>query len=99
MCGMSTGAGLSFPEELDTNNSISGLVLFNNSLYNLYSFVWKLVYLGKSFLSKIVYIKWKMVFFYIEHIKQYLLFSYPMNIINSEYSASLLVQILIERNI
>jgi len=39
VCGMDTGAGLSFSEELDTNDSISGLVLSNNSSYNLCSFV------------------------------------------------------------
>ena len=38
VCGMSTRAGSSFSEELDTNDSVSGLVLSNNLLYNLYSF-------------------------------------------------------------
>ena len=38
MCGMSTGAGLSFLEGSDIDNSISGLILSNTSLYNLYSF-------------------------------------------------------------
>ncbi len=47
-----TRASLSFPEGLDTDNSISGLILSNNLLYNLYSFVWESVYLKKSFLSK-----------------------------------------------
>ena len=35
---MSTKAGPSFPEESDTNNSVSELVLFNNLSYNLHSF-------------------------------------------------------------
>ena len=39
VCGMDTGAGLSFPERSDTNNSVSKLVLSNNLSYNLYSFV------------------------------------------------------------
>jgi len=38
MCGMGTEAGLSFPERLDTDNSISELILFNNLSYNLYFF-------------------------------------------------------------
>jgi len=59
---MGTGAGLSFLEELDANDSVSGLVLFNNSLYNLHSFTWELVYLGKSSLSKIACVEQKMVF-------------------------------------
>jgi len=62
MCRIGTGAGPSFPEKLGVNNSIFGLVLSNNSSYNLYSFVWELVYLGKIFLSKIVCMEWKMVF-------------------------------------
>ena len=41
MCGMSTGADSSFSEELGTNNYVSGLVLSNNSLYNLYSFIYR----------------------------------------------------------
>ena len=48
MCGMGTGADLSFSEELGVNNSVSRLVLSNNLLYNLCSFVWELVYLEKS---------------------------------------------------
>jgi len=44
---MGAGAGPSFPEGSSANNSISELVLSNNSLYNLYSFAWKLVYLGE----------------------------------------------------
>ena len=47
MCGMGTGAGLSFPERLGTDNSISELILFNNLLYNLYFFKWELVHLKK----------------------------------------------------
>jgi len=35
MYKIGTEAGPSFLEELDTNNSISGLVLSNNSSYNL----------------------------------------------------------------
>jgi len=42
--GMGTGAGLYFPKKLDTNDSVSELVLSNNLLYNLCSFVWELVY-------------------------------------------------------
>jgi len=52
VCGMDTRADPSFPEELGTNNSVSGLVLSNNLLYNLCSFAWELVYLGKSPSSK-----------------------------------------------
>ena len=44
---MNTGAGPSFPEKSGANNSVSGLVLFNNLSYNLYSFAWELVHLGK----------------------------------------------------
>ena len=62
MCGMGIGAGLPFSEESDTDDSVSGLILSNNLLYNLYSFTWKLVYLGKSFSSKIACMKWKMIF-------------------------------------
>jgi len=38
MCGMGTRAGSSFSKELGTNDSVSRLVLSNNSLYNLHSF-------------------------------------------------------------
>ena len=38
MCGICTGVGLYFPEELGANNSISELVLSNKSSYNLHSF-------------------------------------------------------------
>jgi len=47
MCRMGTGAGLSFPERLGTDNSISELILFNNLLYNLYFFKWESVHLKK----------------------------------------------------
>jgi len=53
VCGIGTGAGLSFSKELDTDDSVSGLILSNNLSYNLYSFVWKSVYLGKIFLLNI----------------------------------------------
>ena len=87
---MGTRASLSFSEELSTNSSVSELVLFNNLLYNLHFFAWELVYLGKGPLLKIACIEQKMVFPYICYIKQYLLSSYLMSIINSECSASLL---------
>ena len=88
MCGMDTGAGLSFPERPGINNFISELILFNNLLYNLYSFKWESIYLKKSSSSKTACMKQKIIFSCIWHIKQ--LFSYPMNIINSEHSISLL---------
>jgi len=62
VCRMGTRAGLSFPEELCANNSVSGLVLSNNLLYNLYSFAWELVHLEKSSLSKMACVEWKMIF-------------------------------------
>ena len=62
VCRMGTRTDLSFSEELDINNSVSRLVLSNNSSYNLHSFVWKLVCLGKGLLSKMAYIEQKMVF-------------------------------------
>ena len=62
VCRMGTRTGPSFPEELDTNNSVSKLVLSNNSSYNLHSFAWELVYLGKGLLSKMAYVEQKMVF-------------------------------------
>jgi len=65
ICGMGTGAGLSFPEGLDTDNSIFELILSNNLLYNLCFFAWKSVYLEKSFLSKIACVEWKIIFPYI----------------------------------
>ena len=78
-CGMSTGADPSFPEVLGANDSISGLVLSNNLLYSLHSFVWELVHLGKSSSSKIACVEQKMIFSCIWHIKWYSLFSYLMN--------------------
>ena len=39
MCRIGTGKGLSFPKELSTDDSVSGLILSNNLSYNLYSFV------------------------------------------------------------
>jgi len=38
MCRMGTKAGPFFPEELDTDDSISKLILTNNLSYNLCSF-------------------------------------------------------------
>ena len=38
MGGMGTGASPSLPEGPGSDNSVSGLILFNNLLYNLYSF-------------------------------------------------------------
>jgi len=38
MYGIGTRAGLSFLEELDTDNFVSELILSNNLLYNLHSF-------------------------------------------------------------
>jgi len=48
ICGMGTGASLSFLEGSDTNNSIFKLILSNNLSYNLCLFVWKSVYLEKK---------------------------------------------------
>ena len=90
VCRMDTEAGPSFLEELGTNDSVSRLVLSNNSLYNLYSFTWELVYLGKSPSLKMTCVEQKMIFPCVWHIKQYPLFSYLMNIINSECGVSLL---------
>ncbi len=39
MCVIDNRASPSFLEELDTDDSISGLILSNNLLYNLHSFV------------------------------------------------------------
>jgi len=69
MCGMDTRVGPSFLEKLDTNNFVFELILSNNLLYNLYSFTWKLVYLGKSSSSKIACVEWKMIFPYVWCIK------------------------------
>jgi len=98
MCGIGTGASPSFSEELDINDSVSGLVLSNNSLYNLHYFAWELVHLEESSSSKMACIEWKMVFLCICCMKQYLLSSYLMNIINSECGASLLAWIPVESN-
>ena len=49
---MDTGADLSFPEGLDINNSIFGLILSNNLSHNLYTFKRESVYSGKKFLIK-----------------------------------------------
>ena len=74
MCGVGNGACLSFPEESDTDDSIFELILFNNLSYNLHSFVWESVYLGKSPSSKMACVEQKMIFPCIWHIKQYSLF-------------------------
>jgi len=95
---MGTGANPSFLEESDTNGSISKLVLSNSSSYNLYSFMWELVYLGKSPSSKMACVEQKMIFSCVWHIKHHPLSLYPINIINSEYSTSLLVQTSVGRN-
>ena len=39
MCKVDTGADLSFPKESGTNDFVSRLILSNNLLYNLCSFV------------------------------------------------------------
>jgi len=62
MCRIDTETGLFFLEELDVNDFVSRLVLSINSLYNLCSFTWELVYLGKSPSSKMVYVEQKMIF-------------------------------------
>ena len=62
MCGMCTRAGPSFPEGPSTDDSVSGLIFFNNLLYNLYSFGWELVYLGKNSSSKIACVEWKIIY-------------------------------------
>ena len=38
VCGMGTGVGPSFPEDLGANDFVFRLVLSNNSSYNLCSF-------------------------------------------------------------
>ena len=60
-----TGTGLSFPEGSDANDFVSGLILFNKLLYNLYSFAWESVHSGKSSSSKMVYVEDKMIFPYV----------------------------------
>ena len=62
ICRIDTGAGSSFLEGSGTGNFISRLTLSNNSLYNLYSFVWESVHLRKCPLSKMVYVELKMIF-------------------------------------
>ena len=62
MCEIGTRAGPYFPEELDANNYVSRLISSNDLLYNLCSFAWELVYLGKSLLSKLACVEWKMIF-------------------------------------
>ena len=57
VCEISTETGSSFSEELSTDDSISELILSNSLLYNLYFFAQESVYLGKSFLLKIVCVK------------------------------------------
>ena len=57
MVRIGTGAGLSSLEGLDTDNSVSGLILSNNLIYNLCSFTWELVHLKKNFLLKMAYVK------------------------------------------
>ena len=69
VCGIDTGAGPSFPEELGTDDSVSGLILSNNLLYNLYSFAWESVHLGNSSLSKMACIEQKVIFPYVWYIK------------------------------
>ena len=61
MCGVGAGAGSSFPKELGVNNSVSGLILSNNLLYNLCFFVCELVHLEKSFSSKMVLLQLKLL--------------------------------------
>ena len=76
VCGIGTGAGPSFLEGSDADDSISGLILPNNSLYNLCSFAWESVHLGKSSSSKMAYVEQKMIFPCVWCIKQYPLSSY-----------------------
>ena len=38
MSEIDTKVGLSLPKDLDIDDSVSRLILFNNLLYNLYSF-------------------------------------------------------------
>ena len=65
-----TKADLFFLKESDTDNSISKLILSNNQLYNLHSFAWESVYLGKISLLKIACMKQKMILPCIWYIKQ-----------------------------
>jgi len=59
---MGTRVGLSLLEGLSTDNSISRLILSNNLLYNWCFLAQELIYLGKNSSSKIVYVKWKMIY-------------------------------------
>jgi len=52
MCEMDTGVDPLFPEESGADNSVSGLILSNNLLYNLCFFAWESVYFRKKFLIK-----------------------------------------------
>ena len=65
VCKIGTRVGPLFPKELGTNNSVSGLVLSNNLLYNLCSFAWESVHLEKSSSLKIICVEQKMIFPYI----------------------------------
>ena len=69
VCKIGTRVGPSFPEELGTNDSVSGLVLSNNLSYNLCSFAWELVHLEKISSSKITCVEQKIIFPCIWHIK------------------------------
>jgi len=54
---MNIETDLSLPEDLDTDVFVSRLTLFNNSSYNLHSFIQESVYLGKNSSLKMVCIK------------------------------------------
>ena len=69
MCGVGIGAGSSFLEGSGADNSVSGLILSNNLLYNLCSFIWKSVYLEKSLLSKMACVEQKIIFSCVWYIK------------------------------
>jgi len=62
VCGIDTGLGSSLSKGLDTNNFVSRLILSNNLSYNIYSFAWELVYLGKNSSLKMVCVEQKMAF-------------------------------------
>lgn len=65
VCRIDYRVGLSLPEGLGTDNSISGLIWYNGLLYNLCSFVQKSVYLEKNFSLKMVCMECKITFPYI----------------------------------
>ena len=67
---MGTGAGPSFSEGLGTDDSVSRLILSNNLLYNLCSFVQKSVYLRKGSLLKMVCVEQKIILSCTWHIKE-----------------------------